>query len=707
MLRMGIDIGGTFTDLVLVNDASGELWITKVLTTYSDPAVGVSEAVRQALGASARAMRSIDIVIHGTTLATNTVIERKGSMTALLATRGHRDALEIRREHRYVMYDVLIEMPQPLAPRHLRFDVDERVSARGEVLAPLDTAQVERLIRRLAERGTEAVAVCFLHSYRNPVHEEAVLEIAQKSAPNMRVSLSSRVAPEIKEYERTSTTVCNAYIQARVDTYLRRLEDELRVGGFAGSFFMIQSSGGLITAETAREHPVRILESGPAGGALAAAQYARSARRDAILSFDMGGTTAKLAVINNGEPLVAPGFEVDRVYRFARGSGLPARVPAVEMIEIGAGGGSIARVDSLGLIRVGPDSAGADPGPACYGRGGEDPTVTDADLLLGYLDAGYFLGGTMKLSVESARRAVEKRLADRLGVDVTRAAWGIHRLVNENMAGAARVHLTDRGEDPISYPLFAFGGAGPVHAYGVAKILGSPAVVVPFGAGVCSAMGFLTAPLSFEYVQGWHGRLANLEWEAINSFLSSTEQRGRLMLRRAGVAEPEINTIRSCDIRYEGQGFEVKIGLPDGTLGEGSVSEIRHRFDARYEDLYGRTVSEVGLEVVNWRIVVHGPRPHLRTVSPSRQINERMAATKGSRPAYFPDAGGFIETPLFDRYRLPVGAVVTGPAIVEERESTVVVGPDARLTVDEERNLVVDLAHRDAPARERQGDHAG
>jgi N-methylhydantoinase A len=697
-LRMGVDIGGTFTDLLLVDDRTGHVTIEKGLTTYPDPAEGVMAVVAQAIDHAGASLADVEVLVHGTTLAINTLIERTGSRTALFATRGHRDAIEIRREQRYDMYDVLLEAPEPLAPRHLRFDLDERLTADGRVMTPLNREQAAALLRRLKERGIEALAVCLLHSYRNPVHESAIAELVKETAPGLRVSLSSRVAPEIKEYERASTTLCNAYVQARVDGYLERLERDLGRAGFRGAFYLMQSSGGLLGTAAAREFPVRILESGPAGGALAAGNAGRVADRHRLLSFDMGGTTAKLAVINDGEPLVAPGFEVARVYRFARGSGLPVRVPVIEMIEIGAGGGSIARVDQLGLIRVGPESAGANPGPACYGRGGTHPTVTDADLLLGYLDPTYFLGGQMPLDAEAARRAVTEHVARPLGLDAVRAAWGIHRIVNENMANAAHVHLVERGTDPQAYEVFAFGGAGPVHAYGMASLLGAPAIVVPAGAGVASAVGFLTAPPAFEFVHGWYARLPDVDWARVNEFLDDMASQGRALLRNGGVPAAAMRVDRACDLRYEGQGSDVTVPVPAAVLAPESLDDIRTAFEERYRRLYGRTVPGSGLEVVNWRVTVRGPRPDLRIAPAAPEGTARRDARKGSRPAYFDDAHGFIDTPVFDRYRLAPGAAVDGPAIIEERESTIVLGSGARARVDEFLNVIVALPARRTPA---------
>ena len=693
-MRLGIDIGGTFTDLLLVDDTTGDVCVVKVLTTSEDPALGVMTAVSRALKESSSCLADIEILVHGTTIATNTIIERKGSCTALLATQGHRDAVEIRREHRYDMYDVLVEMPEPLAPRYLRFDVEERISARGEVILPLDRTQVHRLLQRLADRGVEAVAVCFLHSYRNPAHERAVKEIAEQLSLGIQVSLSCEVAPEIKEFERASTALCNAYVHSRVDQYLRRLEDDLSERGFTGSFFVMQSSGGLCSTETAREFPVRILESGPAGGVLAASHFARISRLGKLLSLDVGGTTAKLAVLDDGQPSVAAGFEVDRIYRFIRGSGLPVQVPTIEMIEIGAGGGSIARLDPMGLVRVGPESAGADPGPACYSRGGQLPTVTDADLLLGYLDPNHFLGGDLLLDVGAAQEAVGRHIADPLGLEITGAAWAIHSTVNETMASAARVHLVEQGKDPEAYPLFAFGGAGPVHAFQVATVLGSPRILVPFGAGVMSSLGFLTAPLSFEFVQGHYGRLPDPDWGEINGFLRSMEKEGRSILRTAGLSDEQIEVRRWCDMRYCGQGFEVRVPLPTGKLGGGRSDALHRGFEQRYRSLYGRTVPDADVELMNWRVVVQGPRPQLNMTPSTGTGTSVEEARKGSRPAYFRDAGSFVQTPVFDRNKLPVGAVIDGPAIVEERESTLVLGLGATAKVDPMLTVVVDLPRR-------------
>jgi N-methylhydantoinase A len=698
-LRIGVDIGGTFTDLILADDAGSVLQIGKVLTTPADPAGAVVQGVRDLLAAAGEAARDVRAVVHGTTLLTNALIERKGARTALITTKGFRDALEIAREHRYDMYDLFIQRPAPLVPRHRRYELAERVLEDGTVVQPLDLEEARRLVETLRREDIEAVAVCFLHSYRAPAHERAVGELVRSRAPELACALSHEVVPEIREYERASTTVANVYIQGLAARYLSRLEARLRALDVAGPLFIMQSTGGICSVETASRFPVRIVESGPAAGALAAAHHGTLAGRPDLLSFDMGGTTAKACLIEGGEPLTAPEFEVARVYRFKRGSGLPIKVPAIEMIEIGAGGGSIARVDRLGLLTVGPDSAGADPGPACYGRGGAEPTVTDADLVLGYLDPGFFLGGRLRLDREAARRAIDEHVAGPLGLDPVAAAWGIHQVVNENMASAVRVHAVERGKDIRRFPVFAFGGAGPVHAHRVARILRCPTVVCPPGAGVASATGFLVAPLVFDFVRTLHGRLEAMDWDAAGGALREMEAAGRRVLAEA-VPPEQVGFRRWADMRYRGQGHELRVPLPDGPLGPGSEPALRAAFERAYAAVYGHTAPDVPVDVVSWRIAAHGPRP-AGTVHrgdpagrsrhhPPDQQRRPVEAVKTRRSAYLPEYRGYEEVPVYDRYRLAPGHEFAGPAIVEERESTVVVGPSARIRIDEWLNLVIE-----------------
>ena len=689
MYRVGIDIGGTFTDLLLVGE-DGAAVIGKTLTTAGDPSLAVENALRPLLENGTMRAGERGTLLHGTTLVTNALIERKGAPTALLTTTGFRDAVEIGREHRYELYDLNLELPKPLVPRHLRFDVPERIAADGSVLRSLDEAFVRRLVAELRDKGIKAIAVSYLNSFRNSKHERRTAEIIAEIAPTIRVSLSSEVVAEIREFQRTSTTLANVYVQERVADYLAQLQKRLDILGFVGSFFVMLSSGGIATRETASRFPVRLLESGPAAGALAAAQAGiLSGHRD-LLSFDMGGTTAKLCVIENGQPSKTHEFEVDRVYRFRKGSGLPIRIPVIDMIEIGAGGGSIARVDSLGLLKVGPDSSGADPGPVCYSQGGTEPTVTDADLVLGYLDPNYFLGGKMHLDTKRARQALS-RLAEPLRMTIEQAAWGVHQIVNENMANAARAHLNEQGKDPRRMPMYAFGGAGPVHGYRVAEILRLPKLISPFGAGVGSTFGLLAAPLAFDFVRSAYSRLDQQDWRLANQLLDVMAEEGRTVLEGSGLSAKEIRYQRTADMRYVGQGHEVSVRLPNGVLDEQHVPRITAEFEETYRGLYGRKGPDVALEIINWRVVASGPRPQMNLQLP-RRTSDRGDARKGTRRAYFPEFSGFVETAVYDRYAFQPGVEFTGPAIVEERESTLIVGPRGRARVDENLNVIVEFS---------------
>jgi len=534
----------------------------------------------------------------------------------------------------------------------------------------------------------EAVGVSFLHSYANPAHEQRARDAVLRAAPEMRISISSEVVPAIREYERSSTTVANVYVQALVDRYLSELGDRLERRGFGGRLYVMLSSGGIATIDTARRFPIRMLESGPAAGALAAASFGRASGHADLLSFDMGGTTAKLCVVEEGTPLVAADFEVDRVYRLKRGSGLPVKLPVIDMIEIGVGGGSLAAVDALGLLKVGPRSAGADPGPVCYARGGRQPTVTDADLVLGYLDPAFFLGGRMQLDVEGARAAIEREVAGPLGLSLDEAAWGIHTIVNENMANAARVHAVERGKDPAALPLFAFGGAGPVHATGVARALGASAVVAPRAAGVMSAFGFLTAPLAFDFVRSWRCPLDEVDLDEVNRFIAQMEAQGVALLGAAGLSPDELAHERFADMRYVGQGHEVQVPLPPGDLDD--VEDLVERFEREYDRLYGRRGPRVPVEAITWRVVSSGPRPLLQSANGGSATGSQRL--RGARPAYFPSLGGYVETPVYDRYALAAGFAFTGPAVVEERESTLVVGPGDEAVVREDLSVHVTVS---------------
>jgi N-methylhydantoinase A len=686
-VRVGIDIGGTFTDLVLVDDRTGAISVSKVLTTPANPAVAVTEGFSMATLTGGVGAGDITRVVHGTTLVTNAVVERKGARTGLVTTAGFRDTLEIATENRYDMYDLEIEKPRPLVPRRLREEVRERMYADGRVAEPLDAGSVRSVAARFRAAGVEAVAVCLLNSYRNGKHEREVAALLADLMPGVPVAISSEVSPEIREYHRSVTTVVNAYVMPLVDRYVEELGRRLRESGFRGEVFLMLSNGGICTAETARRFPARLIESGPAAGALAAAHIGALAGVPHLLSFDMGGTTAKACFIEHGQPLTSPGIEVARVYRFKQGSGFPLQVRSVELIEIGAGGGSTARVDALGMLRVGPDSAGSDPGPACYGLGGRRATVTDADLVLGHLDPAFFLGGKMALDLAGARRALDEDVGRPLGLSTLDAAHAVFRIVNENMASAARMHAIERGKNPQAYPLIAFGGAGPVHAVGVARILGVRRVIVPLGAGVTSAAGLLTAPFAFDFVRSHRARLDAVDWRRVETLFQAMQAEGLAILARAGVARHAITVQRLGAVRYVGQGTELEIALPAGALGPATAAPLREAFERMYREHYNTVNADVPVEVLTWRVSIAGPTEALTI----RFEAAAGAQKKGARPLYFGPALGVLTTAVYDRYALVPGDRLAGPAVIEERESTTVVDPDADVTVDAHGNLLIDL----------------
>ncbi|MGH7320521.1 MAG: hydantoinase/oxoprolinase family protein [Candidatus Rokuibacteriota bacterium] len=690
--RLGIDIGGTFTDLALL-DTRGRVAFGKVLTTPDDPLRGLLSGMRAVLAGAGIPPLAVAHMLHGTTLITNAVVERKGARTALLTTEGFEDVLEIGREQRYDLYDLEMRRPEPLVHRALRIGIAERTDAAGVILQDVDAESVTRGIARLGEAQVDAVAISFLHAPQNPTNERRVAQAVRQALPQVTVTTSSDVLPEIREYERTLTTVLNAYVQPLTRRYVGRLTGELdRAGARQATVHIMTSSGHLTTTEEAERVPIRLIESGPAGGCLAAVFHGRHARVPDLVAFDMGGTTAKACLIHRGQPFTTNELEVARVHVGKKGSGFSLRIPAMDLIEIGAGGGSIAWVDALGLLRVGPESAGADPGPAGYGRGGAAPTVTDADLLLGYLAPDRFLGGAMRLDGDAARGAVQ-RIARPLGLSVTAAAGSVHRIVNENMANAARIHILEKGKDPRRYPLFTFGGAGPVHAHGVARLLGTSRVIVPRGAGVTAALGFLAAPLATDFVRTYLTRLDRADWARIRALFAEMETAAAAALKAAGIPGADVAIERSADMRYAGQGFEVTAPLPRGALEAARSEAIAESFRETYRGRYGQAVRDQPLEVVSWRVRAHGPMPRVRLEPPPRGGSARAART-GHRPVYFE---GWIETPVYDRARLGAGARLRGPAIIEERESTLVVPPEARVTIDVGGSAVMTLgAH---PAR--------
>ncbi len=694
--RVGVDIGGTFTDFALFDPDGGRMAVHKLLTTPGDPSVAVLEGIEILLARAGVALADVELVAHGTTLVTNSVIERKGAVTGMLVTQGFRDILNMGLEQRYDLFDLRLVFPDPLVPRRLRHEVVERMRYDGAVDIDLDLDSARAGARALAESGEDvvALAVCFLHSYANPVHELAVKEMLAAEFPGFQVSISSEIFANMREYERWTTTTMNAYTQPMFDRYLARLETGLGERGFAGRLAIMTSSGNSLSPDAARRFPVRSLESGPAAGALMSAHHGRALGLPNLLSFDMGGTTAKGALVKGGEPLKMYDMEVARVHEFKRGSGLPVKIPVIDMIEIGAGGGSIAEVDERGVIRVGPMSAGAEPGPACYGQGGERATLTDANLLLGYLDPGFFLGGEFALDVDAADGVLNADVAAPLSLDAARAAWGVHEVINEDVARAFRIHASERGFDYRSSSMVAFGGSGPVHALAIARKLRIPRVVFPIGAGVMSALGLLVSPLGFEIARSRRLFLEDLDAAAFADNFSSLEAEACGFLDRAGVPEEAVTVIRRIDMRYQGQGYEIEVTLPAGETPGEVFAGLEELFRARYAEVFAETFLEEPLEIVTWKVEAKGPEADLEGAHRLEGTGEAAdgdaaSAAKGARRAYFGD--GFVDCTVYDRYLLGPGAEIVGPAMVEERESTCVIGPGDRALVDDRLNLIAEL----------------
>ena len=689
---LGIDIGGTFTDIVVYDHDSGRQWNRKVLTTHEDPARAVAAGVGALLRERRLGPEHFTRVVHATTLFTNALIERKGARTGLITTEGFRDTLEIGRERKYELYDLQIAKPEPLVPRSLRLEVAERSRADGGIERRLDTNQLESRARALVQAGVESIAVVFLHAYANPRHEALAARLIAKRHPKIAVTASHEVAPEIREYERASTTVANAYIKPLAHRYLELMAKRLDGLGIPAPLLLMLSSGGLTHVGEAQRTPVQMLESGPAAGALAGAFFGRADGGGKLLAFDMGGTTAKLSLVDEGEPLTAYSFEAARQKRFMEGSGLPIRISTIELIEIGAGGGSIASVDEIGLLRVGPRSAGSQPGPASYGLGGTDPTVTDADFLLGYLNPSYFAGGEVKVDLAAARRSIEK-LAGTLGLDPIKIAWGIHDIVNENMASAARVHIAERGRDPRDYALLCTGGAGPVHAQQVARKLGISRVICPPSAGVASALGLLVAPARVDRVATVGVRLDTGSLASLEAAFKRLENEARAVMTDTGLKLESATVQRLADGRFLGQGFDLVVELPEGPYDDGAASRasLTAAFESAYREKFALTPPGVAVEFLNIRVSARAPVSGSEVVLQGRKGTGAAAALKGRRPAYFHETGGFTETAVYDRYRLGVGDEIQGPAVLEEEGSTLVVGPGATARVAPTGNMVLTL----------------
>ena len=688
--RIGVDVGGTFTDFVLHDPARNLVATGKRLTTPDDPSEAIVAGIARLLEETGLKPGDLHSIVHGTTLVTNTIIERTGCKVGLLTTDGFRDSIEIGRETRYDLYDLFLEAPPTLVPRHLRLEVPERLDVQGNILLPLDEAALIVAARQLVEvEKVEALAIGFLHAWRDPRHERRAAEVIRGLYPDLPMTLSSAVAPEIREFERISTACANAYVQPRMQRYLAKLEASLAAMGVTGALYVMLSGGGIASVQEAKDYPIRLIESGPAAGAMAASWLAQRAGLDQVISYDMGGTTAKMCLIQNGAPDRKFDFEAGRVRRFQKGSGLPLKVSVVDMIEIGAGGGSIARVDpASGLMKVGPRSAGAKPGPICYGRGGVEPTVTDSDLVLGRLDPAYFLGGEMALDLPAVTRAVSGDLSAKLGVSADDAALGIRRIVDETMAAATRMHMAEKGRDPRRFTLIAFGGAGPVHACDLARLLKIKRVLVPLGAGVASAIGFLVAPPATDLVRSLVGRLERLDWAKVAALYTEMVAEARGLLLGAGADPADIIYKPAADMRYVGQGFEIPVPMPSLTPGQQDIAAIEESFLAAYRERFGRALDGLPIEALTWRLAASAPGRDI--AMEGAQKSESGEARRGTRRALF-EGHGWCDCAVYDRYRLAPGTIFAGPALVEERESTCVIPPGAQVSVDKHRNLVIEL----------------
>jgi N-methylhydantoinase A len=685
--RLAVDIGGTFTDVVLERPGA-PLLTAKLLTTPAYPDEAVLAGIEQVLRRAGLSPSDLGLVIHGTTLATNALIQRRGAVTALLTTEGHRDALEMAHEDRFEQYDVMIDRPRPLVPRYLRLPVRERLDRNGRVLIPLDAASVEAALPVLDEHAVESVAIGYLHAFVNPEHEQRTAELLRRARPDLSITLASEVCPEIREYERLSTACANAYVRPLMARYLERLSAGLRERGIVCPFLMMTSGGGLTTLDVAARYPIRLVESGPAGGAILAREVARQAGLERVLSLDMGGTTAKLCLIDGFAPLGSRSFEVDRVYRFKKGSGLPVRIPVIEMVEIGAGGGSIAQVDRLQRIQVGPESAGSEPGPAAYGRGGTRPAVTDADLRLGRVVAERFAGGTFALDPEAADRAIVAGIAEPLGLDPDTAAHGISEVVDENMAAAARAHAAEFGLDIGSRDLIAFGGAAPLHAARLGEKLGVRSIVVPADAGVGSAIGFQLAPMAYEVVRSRQQDLAQLDPALVNALFGEMRAEA-LDVVRQGSASEALTETRQAYMRYRGQGHEIAVALPVEAYGAGHGAVFREAFEAAYRQLYGRSIEGVAIEVLSWTLSIAAPAPEAARPGAATTGSPDLPEPDAHQPLWDPAHARRVRAPVYRRESLPPGCRIPGPALIAEDQTTTVVGPAFEARIDGMLNIVL------------------
>ncbi|OWV98798.1 hydantoinase/oxoprolinase family protein [Rhizobium sp. R693] len=666
--RIGVDIGGTFTDVAM--EYQGKIYSTKVLTNYTAPEAAIIEGVSSVLRDASLPFSEVGTIIHGTTLATNSLIERRGAKTAFITTRGFRDVIEMRTENRFELYDLNIVLPPALIPRRDRFVVDERVGADGEVLKALDPAEISALAATIKEGGYESVAIGLMHSYVNDVHEKKVREILEAEIPGVSISISSEVSPQMREFQRFNTVCANAYVKPLMASYLNRLVDKLRAEGARCPVFMIHSGGGIITVESAAEFPVRLLESGPAGGAIFAAEFAKRYGLGRVLSYDMGGTTAKICLIDDATPKTAKTFEVARTYRFKKGSGMPISIPVIEMIEIGAGGGSIASVDGMKQIRVGPHSAASEPGPACYGRGGDKPTVTDADLLLGRLDGDNFAGGSIKLRADNSKTAFAEQVSAKLDIDENAAAFGVCEVVDESMANAARMHAVENGKELAEYSMIAFGGAAPLHASRLCEKLGMKELLIPPGAGVGSAIGFLRAPIAFESVRSAYIRFARFEASKVNAVLKELQEEAK---RFVHAADPDAKVEMECTayVRYVGQGWEIPVVVDIKDYSDADGASLRQQFEDSYAAYFGRAIDGLDAEIISWSLRASSPVHEAQPVR--RAAKSQPAKVPSTREMFDARAGKYLSSGIVERNSLEVGQYVSGPAAIVERETTTII----------------------------------
>jgi N-methylhydantoinase A len=676
--KLAADIGGTFTDIVL--EDGQKRWSGKVLTTTHAPELGVIEGIRMVLADSGLSPQDVAVFIHGTTLATNALIERKGARTAFITTQGFRDIIEQGYEKRFDHYDLMIDRPVPLVPRTLRFEIRERLSADGEVLVKLDESAVPSLAKTLVAEDVKSVAIGFLHAYAHDHHEMRVRELLARHLPeDVTICISSEVAPEIREYERFSTTVANAYVRPLMASYLYRLRDQLKEMKLSAPLFLMMSGGGLTTLETAARFPIRLVESGPAGGAILAAQIAAECALPHVLSFDMGGTTAKICLLTDGEPERARKFEIARAYRDMKGSGIPVRIPVIEMVEIGAGGGSIARVDKLSRITVGPDSAGSTPGPVCYGRGGTEPAVTDANLALGKIDPAYFAGGKIPLDEEAAISALQTNIGQKLGLKDFWPAAGVTEIVEENMANAARVHAIERGHDIASCTMIAFGGGAPLHACRLAEKVGVSTIIVPMGAGVGSAIGFLRAPVAYEITKSAVVSLENFNAQRVNSLLAAMTADARAVVEPAlGRMKATVQVIADC--RYVGQGHEIRVPVPVKTLTQADGARLKAAFEKLYEQVYGLRIPNQEAEAITWSVTVSSAA--VKPKRAARAAKKDAPKPRSRRTIYDPALGKQVQAPVYWRFDMKPGSAIKGPAIIAEDETSTIVGANFSASIN-------------------------